>query len=107
MIKLTEQAATKVKELIGLRDKETKGLRIGVKGGGCSGFSYYIEFINSSEKDDKIIECLGVKLFVDKKSYLYLMGTEISYSEGLMESGFSFSNPNARRTCGCGESFSV
>lgn len=107
MIALTENAAAKVKELIASRPHTTDGLRVGVRGGGCSGFTYFLEFAETQGEDDRAIESFGVKLFVDRKSFLYLMGTEVDYVDGLGGSGFKFQNPNARRTCGCGESFSV
>lgn len=104
MITLTDSAAKKAKELI---DSSAHiALRPGVKGGGCSGFSYTLEFSAGASSTDKIIESKGVQIHVDKKSYLYLMGTEIDYLDTLIESGFKFVNPNAKRTCGCGESFS-
>ena len=104
MITLTEIAAKKVKEL--LDGKEETGIRAGVSGGGCSGFTYSLEFGNQREKD-RVIESHGVEIYIDKKSYLYLMGTQIDYVDELLQSGFKFVNPNAKRTCGCGESFSV
>lgn len=107
MIGLTETAAVKVVELIENRPNATQGLRVGVRGGGCSGFTYFLEFAESANKGDRELESHGVKLFVDPKSYLYLMGTEVDYVDGLDGAGFKFTNPNARRTCGCGESFSV
>jgi iron-sulfur cluster assembly protein len=107
MIGLSEDAATKVLELISKRPNPTDGLRVGVRGGGCSGFTYFLEFSESSNKGDKELESHGVTLFVDPKSYLYLMGTEVDYVDTLGQAGFKFNNPSARRTCGCGESFSV
>ena len=104
MITLTETAASKIKAL--LAGKEETGIRAGVRGGGCSGFTYKLEFDNQNEKD-RVIESHGVNLYVDPKSYLYLMGTEIDFIDGLDQSGFKFVNPNAKRTCGCGESFSI
>ena len=108
MIKLTEFAAEHVDRLIAKEGPDT-GLRVGVRGGGCSGFTYYLEFasLNSAVDNDKIVTSHGIKLMIDKKSYLYLMGTDIDYIDGLDRSGFKFINPNAKRTCGCGESFSV
>jgi len=82
-------------------------LQAGVKGGGCSGFSYYLDFVYEKQEKDRVIESEGVTIYVDPKSYLYLMGTEIDYVDGLSGKGFKFINPNAKRTCGCGESFSV
>ncbi len=104
MIALTEIAARKIKEL--LSEKDESGIRAGVRGGGCSGFTYKLEFDNQDDRD-RVIESHGVNLYVDPKSYLYLMGTEIDYIDELNQSGFKFMNPNAKRTCGCGESFSV
>lgn len=107
MISLTESAAEKVGELIKGRDGDTAGLRVGVRGGGCSGFTYFLEFADAANKGDRELESFGVRLYVDPKSFLYLMGTEVDYVDSLAGSGFKFVNPNARRTCGCGESFSM
>ncbi len=104
MITLTKFAANKIKML--LLEKEESGIRAGVQGGGCSGFTYQLGFDNQKE-NDRVIESHGVTLYVDPKSYLYLMGTEIDFVDELNQSGFKFVNPNAKRTCGCGESFSV
>jgi len=104
MVTLTEFAANKIKTL--LAEKKETGIRAGVRGGGCSGFTYKLEFDNQDERD-RVIESHGVNLYVDPKSYLYLMGTEIDYIDELNQSGFKFVNPNAKRTCGCGESFSI
>ena len=104
MISLTKFAANKILSL--LEGKQETGIRAGVLGGGCSGFTYNLKFDFEMDKD-RVIESNGVKIFVDPKSYLYLMGTEIDYVDNLNQSGFKFVNPNAKRTCGCGESFSV
>ena len=82
-------------------------IRVGVKGGGCSGLSYDLSFDTEIKEDDKEFEDNGMKIVVDKKSFLYLIGTELDYSGGLNGKGFVFNNPNANRTCGCGESFAV
>ena len=82
-------------------------VRVGVAGGGCSGLTYQLDFDNNLKPEDKIFEDKGVKIVVDKKSFLYLIGTELQYSDGLNGKGFVFNNPNASRTCGCGESFAV
>jgi iron-sulfur cluster assembly protein len=82
-------------------------IRVGVKSGGCSGLSYDLNFDKSKSDDDKVFEDNNIKIVVDKKSFLYLVGTTLEYSGGLNGSGFIFSNPNASRTCGCGESFSL
>jgi iron-sulfur cluster assembly protein len=104
MITLTKSAAKKIKTL--LTEKQETGIRAGVQGGGCSGFTYQLKFDNEKE-NDRIIESHGVNVYVDSKSFLYLMGTEIDFVDELNQSGFKFVNPNAKRTCGCGESFSI
>jgi len=106
MIKLTDEAAARAKELIENSDHHV-ALRPAVRGGGCSGLSYTLKFSDAAEDDDKIIESKGVEIHVDKKSYLYLIGTEIDYITEDLQAGFRFVNPNATRTCGCGESFSI
>lgn len=88
-------------------DRETYFLRVGVKGGGCSGLSYELGFDNIPQDGDNVVEDNGVKIAVDKKSFLYLFGTELDFSDGLNGKGFQFINPNASRTCGCGESFAI
>ena len=107
MVSVSDRAAVKVKEIQASNSLEGYGLRVGVRGGGCSGLSYLIEFAEAPEKGDYIWENKGVKLFCDRKSYLYLVGTELDYKESLMESGFEFYNPNSRKSCGCGESFTI
>lgn len=82
-------------------------IRVGVEGGGCSGLSYKLEFDNVVKDGDQMFEDKGIKIVVDRKSFLYLVGTELQYTGGLNGKGFVFNNPNASRTCGCGESFSV
>lgn len=109
MIKVSETAKKKVVEL--MQDEGfnavTDYVRVGVKSGGCSGLSYDLKFDNTHQDDDKVFEDNGVKIIVDKKSFLYLIGTTLEYSGGLNGTGFVFNNPNANRTCGCGESFSL
>ncbi len=107
MIKLTKNASNKVKQIMEGKDSKPLGLQAGVKGGGCSGFSYYLDFVYEKKEKDREIESEGVTIYVDPKSFLYLMGTEIDYVDSLNGAGFKFINPNAKRTCGCGESFSV
>tara|TARA_Y100000114_G_C11763900_1_gene331892 strand:- start:15053 stop:15367 length:315 start_codon:yes stop_codon:yes gene_type:complete len=104
MITLTKLAADKIKTL--LDKKQETGIRAGVQGGGCSGFTYQLKFDNEKE-NDRVIESNGVFLYIDPKSFLYLMGTQIDFVDELNQSGFKFINPNAKRTCGCGESFSI
>lgn len=109
MIKVSETAKKKVVELMtddGF-NSTTDFVRVGVKSGGCSGLSYDLKFDNQQQEGDKIFEDNGVKIIVDKKSFLYLIGTTLEYSGGLNGAGFVFNNPNANRTCGCGESFSL
>lgn len=86
---------------------ENDYVRVGVKSGGCSGLSYELKFDKSLQEDDKVFEDNAVKIAVDKRSFLYLVGTTLEYSGGLNGKGFVFNNPNANRTCGCGESFSL
>jgi iron-sulfur cluster assembly protein len=109
MIKVSEKAKKKVIELMhedGF-NPSVDFVRVGVKSGGCSGLSYELKFDNQTLEGDKIFEDNGVKIIVDKKSFLYLVGTTLEYSGGLNGTGFVFNNPNAQRTCGCGESFSL
>ena len=108
MITITNIAKEKLFSLIeesGL--KNNVFVRVGVESGGCSGLSYKLDFDENKSDSDKIIEDNGVKIVIDKKSYLYLVGTTLNYSDGLNGKGFIFENPNANRTCGCGESFSL
>ena len=107
MISLTPVAAQKVQELLTQRGTPQIGLRIGVRGGGCSGNSYYMEFCEAEAPGDETVESNGVKLVVDMKSMVLLGGTEIDYVEGLMGAGFKFNNPNVKHNCACGESFSA
>jgi iron-sulfur cluster assembly protein len=109
-ITLTELAANKIKEIIkeqSLPEAETK-LRVAVKGGGCSGFSYMLDLTEEAKgENDEEIEAHGIKVLVDMKSLLYLNGTEIDFRDEVMASGFVFKNPNATSSCGCGSSFSA
>ena len=107
-VKISELAATKIKyfaEKQGI--KESVGVRVAVKGGGCSGLTYDLQITDKEIETDKIVEQYGVKVMVDKKSYIYLVGTELEFSDGLNGKGFVFTNPNAKTSCGCGTSFSV
>ena len=109
MIKISDIAKNKVVVLMtndGYNPNEDF-IRVGVKSGGCSGLSYDLNFDKNKNDDDKVFEDNNIKIVVDKKSFLYLVGTTLEYSGGLNGSGFIFSNPNASRTCGCGESFSL
>ncbi|WP_242131785.1 HesB/IscA family protein [Aestuariivivens marinum] len=109
MIKVSETAKKKVIELMTEDgyNPSSDYIRVGVKSGGCSGLSYDLKFDKEQQEDDKVFEDNGVKIIVDKKSFLYLIGTTLEYSGGLNGTGFVFNNPNANRTCGCGESFSL
>lgn len=109
MIKVSETAKKKVVELMtdDGYNATTDYVRVGVKSGGCSGLSYDLDFDKEQQDGDKVFEDNGVKIIVDKKSFLYLIGTTLEYSGGLNGTGFVFNNPNANRTCGCGESFSL
>lgn len=104
-ISLTDSAAKKIQGFMQEMDKEGYGLRMRVVGGGCSGLQYQLGIDEQAVAGDKVLESNGVKIFVDLKSALYLAGTEVDYIEGLMESGFKITNPNAKSTCGCGQSF--
>ena len=107
MIKITDNAKKQAIRLMKDENKEGYFIRVGVEGGGCSGLMYQLKFDNEDKEDDKIFEDNGMKVVVDKKSFLYLIGTTLDFSGGLNGKGFVFENPNAGRTCGCGESFSI
>lgn len=106
-VRLTELAAEKVRELLEEREMADFGLRIGVRGGGCSGNSYFMEFCETASDGDEKFESHGVTLYIDSRSLALLGGTEIDYVSGLMGSGFKFNNPNVRHSCACGESFTA
>ncbi|MFN3951218.1 MAG: HesB/IscA family protein [Thermaurantimonas sp.] len=107
MIQVSESARKQIFQLLGSEQNTTKAcIRVKVTSGGCSGLSYQLEFADP-EPDDKVFEDAGIQIAVDKKSLLYLAGTTLDYSGGLNGKGFVFNNPNAKRTCGCGESFAV
>ncbi len=109
MIQVTQEAKIKLISLMKEEghDESSSFVRVGVNSGGCSGLSYDLGFDDKENEDDKSFEDNGVRIVVNKKSYLYLIGTVLEYSGGLNGKGFVFNNPNASRTCGCGESFSV
>ena len=107
MVQLTENAVSKVKEILTSQDPQPSGLRISVVGGGCSGFSYSMAFENTPNMLDKVYTYDGLKVFVDQASMLYLDGARVDYVETLEGSGFKFDNPQVKSTCGCGSSFSV
>ena len=109
MINVSDKARKKAMELMAEEgyDTNTDFIRVGVKSGGCSGLSYELSFDREEKENDKVFENNEVRIVVDKKSFLYLVGTTLDYSGGLNGTGFTFHNPNANRTCGCGESFSL
>ena len=108
MIQITEKAKSRI---IHLKEEEGKSendfIRVSVQGGGCSGLMYDLGFDDQVKENDQIFEDKGMKILVDKKSILYLLGTTLDFSDGLNGKGFQFINPNATRTCGCGESFAI
>jgi iron-sulfur cluster assembly protein len=106
-IGLTDGAVERLKRLLEERKTPEAGLRIAVKGGGCSGLAYHMEWAEKAKERDKTFERDGVRVFIDPKSYLYLMGTELVFEEGLLASGFKLQNPNVKGSCGCGDSFTV
>ncbi len=107
-ILITDKAVAQVKKLMSENNIDSSfGLRIGVKGGGCSGLTYNLGFDNNLSEIDTLVEKDGIKLFIDGKSLFYLSGTELDFSDGLNGKGFVFNNPNATKTCGCGESFGI
>ena len=106
-ITITENGAEHVKNFMKVEGKDSYGLRVGVKGGGCSGLTYDLSLVDGPRENDKVIEQHGMKLFIDKKSYVFLAGTILDYTGGINGKGFVFENPNAKTSCGCGTSFSV
>jgi iron-sulfur cluster assembly accessory protein len=106
-LSMTDNAVTKVKEIMAQQDPVPAGLRVGVVGGGCSGFSYNMTFENQQGMMDKVFTFDGLKVFVDATSAMYLDGCVVDYVETLEAAGFKFENPNVKSTCGCGSSFSV
>jgi iron-sulfur cluster assembly protein len=108
MINVTEKAKEKILQIRQAEGQENEAnIRVAVKGGGCSGLMYDLLFDTELKPTDEIFEDRGIKILVDKRSMLYLLGTTLDFSDGLNGKGFQFINPNASRTCGCGESFSV
>lgn len=106
LIRLTESAAAKVAELIA-RENDGEFLRVGISGGGCNGLSYKLKFAPAPKKGDILVRSGGIPVLVDSRSALYLKGTVLDYSHALVAGGFEFSNPNAKASCSCGESFSI
>ena len=107
MITITDSAKQRLLTLLENEETNKSFVRVGVESGGCSGLSYKLSFDNVKNEDDELIEDNEIKLIINKKSVLYLVGTSLEFSDGLNGKGFVFNNPNANRTCGCGESFSL
>ena len=107
VIKLSNNAANRIKEIMSQADNNTIGVRGGVKSGGCAGMSYIMEYAKEAKKNEEIIEDKGVKVFIDANAVMYLLGTEMDYKKDKFSSQFVFKNPNETERCGCGESFKV
>ena len=107
LIRLSDNAAKRIKEIISSSNKQTLGVRVGVKSGGCAGMEYVLEYAKDINPNDELIEDKGVKVFVDPGAIMYLLGTEMDYKEEEFSSSFVFNNPNETERCGCGESFKV
>lgn len=107
MITVSNDASSEIQRLMNTEHQTEPFIRVSVKGGGCSGLMYDLQFDGTKTESDAVCEDNGVRVLIDKKSLLYLVGTELSYTSGLNGKGFHFVNPNASRTCGCGESFSI
>ena len=107
ILKLSDNAAEKLKEILSSADKKTIGVRVGVKSGGCAGMSYIMEYAKEIRINEEVIEDKGVKVLIDPKAIIYLLGTEMDYKKDKFSSQFVFKNPNETERCGCGESFKV
>ena len=107
IIKLSENAANRIKEIMSSAEKDALGVRVSVKSGGCAGMSYVMEYAKESKKNEEVIEDKGVKVFIDANAIMYLLGTEMDYKKDKFSSQFVFKNPNETERCGCGESFKV
>ena len=107
LMTLTDAAAERVKQLMSRANKPIVGLRIGVKAQGCSGMSYFVEYADEKKKFEEVVEDKGVTLLIDPAATMFLIGSEMDYKEDKLQSGFTFSNPNEKGRCGCGESFHV
>ena len=107
IIKLSDNAANRIKEIMSSAEKDALGVRVSVKSGGCAGMSYVMEYSKEANPHDEVIEDKGVKVFIDPKAIIYLLGTEMDYKQEKFSSQFIFKNPNETERCGCGESFKV
>lgn len=106
-VRVTEKAASKAMEFARKAGREHCGLKIAVQGGGCSGLKYVLELVDGPDDSDKIISENGIEVYIPKRAFVFLAGTVLDFSDGLNGRGFEFHNPNAKRTCGCGDSFAV
>tara|TARA_X000000368_G_scaffold9072_1_gene7128 strand:+ start:385 stop:720 length:336 start_codon:yes stop_codon:yes gene_type:complete len=107
IISLSENAAKRIKEIMSGAEKQSLGVRVGVKSGGCAGMSYVMEYAKEINPNDEIIEDKGVKVFIDSAAVMYLLGTEMDYKKDNFSTSFTFNNPNETERCGCGESFKI
>ena len=107
IIKLTNNAALRIKEIMSNAEKDSVGVRVSVKSGGCAGMSYVMEYTKDLNPNDEVVEDKGVKVFVDPAAVMYLLGTEMDYKKEELSSSFVFNNPNETERCGCGESFKI
>ena len=107
IIKLSDNAVSRIKEIMSKAENTTKGVRVGVKSGGCAGMSYIMEYAKDVRPNEEVIEERGVKVLIDPKAVIYLLGTEMDYKKEKFSSQFVFKNPNETERCGCGESFKV
>ena len=107
IIRLSDNAASRIKEIMANAEKDSIGVRVSVKSGGCAGMSYVMEYTNELNPNDEVVEDKGVKVFVDPAAVMYLLGTEMDYKKEEFSSSFVFNNPNETERCGCGESFKI
>jgi len=107
IIKLSDNAVSRIKEIMSKADSTTIGVRVGVKSGGCAGMSYIMEYANDVKPNEEIVEDKGIKVLIDPKAVMYLLGTEMDYKKEKFSSQFIFKNPNETERCGCGESFKI
>tara|TARA_Y100001960_G_C14373710_1_gene680406 strand:+ start:135 stop:470 length:336 start_codon:yes stop_codon:yes gene_type:complete len=107
IISLSENAADRIKKIMSSGEKDSIGVRVGVKSGGCAGMSYVLEYAKETKPNDEVIEDKGVKVFIDPAAVMYLLGTEMDYKKEEFSSSFVFNNPNETERCGCGESFKI
>ncbi len=106
-VAITDRAASQIQALLAKREKPAVGIKVGIRTRGCSGLSYTIEYADEIGKYDEVVEDKGVRVLIDPKAVMFLIGTEMDFQDDKFKSGFTFNNPNAKGSCGCGESFSV